>query len=141
MFMKKTRNSKGFTLAELLIVVAIIAVLAKLIFATIGMILSGQDIDTAVRGGAALAPIGEFSFIIAGLGISLGVMDSYLYPVIVAASILTIMITPVMIRQSDRIVEMITGVIPPVLRSTHPSGRSSSGTTFSRRRYTEAPCW
>ena len=96
--------------------IAIIAVLAKLIFATIGMILSGQDIDTAVRGGAALAPIGEFSFIIAGLGISLGVMDSYLYPVIVAASILTIMITPVMIRQSDRIVEMITGVIPPVLK-------------------------
>ena len=96
--------------------IAVIAVVAKLIFATIGMILSGQDIDTAVRGGAALAPIGEFSFIIAGLGISLGVMDSYLYPVIVASSILTIIFTPVMIKQSDRIVEAVYRAIPDKLR-------------------------
>lgn len=97
--------------------IAIIAVVAKLFFATIGMILSGQDIDTAVRGGASLAPIGEFSFIIASLGISLGVMDGYLYPVIVASSILTIIFTPVMIRQSDRIVAFITGIIPERLRN------------------------
>ena len=96
--------------------IAVIAVAAKLVFATFGMILSGQDIDTAVRGGAALAPIGEFSFIIASLGISLGVMEDYLYPVIVASSILTIIFTPVMIRQSDHIVVMITGLIPERLR-------------------------
>ena len=96
--------------------IAVIAVVAKLIFATIGMILSGQDIDTAVRGGAALAPIGEFSFIIAGLGISLGVMDNYLYPVIVAASILTIIFTPVMIKQSDRIVQAVYGAVPDKMR-------------------------
>ena len=96
--------------------IAVIAVAAKLIFATFGMILSGQDIDTAVRGGAALAPIGEFSFIIASLGISLGVMDEYLYPVIVAASILTIIFTPVMIKQSDRIVEAVYRAIPDNLR-------------------------
>ena len=96
--------------------IAVIAVAAKLIFATIGMILSGQDIDTAVRGGAALAPIGEFSFIIASLGISLGVMDEYLYPVIVAASILTIIFTPIMIKQSDRIVEAVYRIIPDNIR-------------------------
>ena len=96
--------------------IAIIAVVAKLIFATIGMILSGQDIDTAVRGGVALAPIGEFSFIIASLGITLGVMDDYLYPVIVASSILTIIFTPVMIRQSDRIVSAVMGAIPAKVR-------------------------
>ena len=92
--------------------IAIIAVVAKLIFATIGMILSGQDLDTAVRGGVALAPIGEFSFIIASLGITLGVMDSYLYPVIVASSILTIVFTPPLIKQSDRIVAAFTRMIP-----------------------------
>ncbi len=97
--------------------IAIIAVAAKLLFATVGMILSGQDIDTAVRGGAALAPIGEFSFIIASLGISLGVMEEYLYPVIVASSILTIIFTPVMIRQSDAIVAAITRIIPARVRS------------------------
>lgn len=96
--------------------IAIIAVVAKLIFATIGMILSGQDVDTAVRGGTALAPIGEFSFIIASLGISLGVMDDYLYPVIVASSILTIIFTPVLIRNSDAIVGMVSGLIPARLR-------------------------
>ena len=57
-----------------IIPIAIVAVAAKFVFAMIGMVLSGQDIDTSVRGGLALAPIGEFSFIIASLGISLGVM-------------------------------------------------------------------
>ena len=97
--------------------IAIVAVIAKLIFATIGMMLAGQDLETALRGGISLAPIGEFSFIIASLGISLGVMDDYLYPVIVAASILTIIFTPVLIRQQDRIVEAIEKALPEKLRS------------------------
>lgn len=96
--------------------IAIIAVIAKLIFATIGMMLSGQDMETSMKGGIALAPIGEFSFIIAGLGISLGVMDKYLYPVIVASSIITIILTPVLIKQSDRLVAAITSIIPEKLR-------------------------
>ncbi len=96
--------------------IAVIAVIAKLIFATIGMVLSGQDINTALRGGISLAPIGEFSFIIAGLGISLGVIDSYLYPVIVASSILTIIMTPILINRSDSIVALIRKVTPESLR-------------------------
>ena len=96
--------------------IAILAVVAKLIFATIGMILSGQDPETALRGGISLAPIGEFSFIIASLGISLGVMDSYLYPVIVAASILTIIITPVLIRNQDKIIKVIAKPVPAKLK-------------------------
>ena len=95
--------------------IAIVAVIAKLIFATIGMVLSGQDINTALRGGISLAPIGEFSFIIASLGISLGVIDSYLYPVIVAASILTIIMTPILINHSDNIVAIIRKVTPEKL--------------------------
>ena len=96
--------------------IAILAVVAKLVFATIGMMLSGQDLETSLRGGISLAPIGEFSFIIASLGISLGVMDGYLYPVIVAASILTIIATPVLIRQQDRIVSLIESAIPAKLK-------------------------
>lgn len=97
--------------------IAILAVVAKLIFATIGMLLSGQDLGSSLRGGISLAPIGEFSFIIASLGISLGVMDSYLYPVIVASSILTIIFTPVLIRQQDRIVGMIESAVPEKVRN------------------------
>ena len=99
-----------------IIPVAILAVVAKLIFATIGMILSGQSPETALRGGISLAPIGEFSFIIASLGISLGVMDSYLYPLIVAASILTIIITPVLIKNQDKIISLIARLIPDRVR-------------------------
>ena len=96
--------------------IAILAVIAKEIFATIGMMLSGQDIETSMKGGIALAPIGEFSFIIAGLGISLGVIDDYLYPVIVASSIITIIMTPILIKQSDKGVGLITSRIPEKLK-------------------------
>lgn len=96
--------------------IAILAVVAKLIFATIGMMLSGQGFETALRGGISLAPIGEFSFIIAALGISLGVMDDYLYPVIVAASILTIIATPVLIKQQDGIVSLIESAVPEKIK-------------------------
>ena len=96
----------------IIIPIAVIAVVAKLIFATCGMLLSGQSLDTAIRGGFALAPIGEFSFIIAGLGVSLGVMDEYLYPTIVAASILTIIATPVLIKRSETVALWIKNSLP-----------------------------
>ena len=92
--------------------IAIIAVLAKLVFATIGMLLSGQSLSTAVKSGFSLAPIGEFSFIIASLGISLGVMDGYLYPAIVAASILTTLLAPTLIRSSDKAVSLLKRILP-----------------------------
>lgn len=92
--------------------VAVIAVLAKFIFAPVGMVLSGQNLETSIKGGISLAPIGEFSFIIASLGISLGVMEDFLYPVIVAASILTIIFTPVLINQSDNAVAFVNRIMP-----------------------------
>ena len=99
-----------------IIPIAVVAVVAKLIFAAIGVLLSGQDEETAIRAGTSLAPIGEFSFIIASLGISLGVMDSYLYPVIVAASILTIIVTPLLIKHTDSIAKLLWKIAPEKLR-------------------------
>ena len=95
--------------------IAIIAVVAKLIFATLGMILSGQRMETALKSGFSLAPIGEFSYIIASLGISLGVMDEYLYPVIVAASILTTLITPTLIKNSGKVARFLRKHLPKKL--------------------------
>ena len=95
-----------------IIPIAIFAVIAKLIFAMIGMLLSGQDLETSIKAGVSLAPIGEFSFIIATLGISLDVIDEYLYPVIVSASILTIIVAPSLIKSSDRIVALFNRVLP-----------------------------
>lgn len=65
-----------------------------------------------MKSGFSLAPIGEFSFIIASLGISLGVMDAYLYPVIVSASILTTIITPALIRRSGSVSDWLLGRLP-----------------------------
>ena len=113
--------------------IAIIAVIAKQIFATIGMMLSGQDLETSLKGGVSLAPIGEFSFIIAGLGISLGVMDEYLYPVIVSASIITIIVTPVLIRQADKGIKTITSRLPERLMNRIDSYTSDDQTEEENR--------
>lgn len=109
-----------------IIPIALIAVIAKLVFATIGMILSGQSMDTAVKSGFSLAPIGEFSFIIASLGISLGVMDQYLYPVIVSAAVLTIFITPVLMKNAGRTAEFLEKHLPEKLMVTLRRYTSSS---------------
>jgi CPA2 family monovalent cation:H+ antiporter-2 len=66
--------------------------------ATTGVLLSGKPLKTAVQSGFCFCQIGEFSFIIAGLGLSYGVIDQNLYPIIVSVSILTTFVTPYMIK-------------------------------------------
>ena len=68
------------------------------IFGTISFMLGGQTLKSAIRCGFAMAQIGEFSFIIASLGLSLGVISKFLYPVVVAVSVITTFLTPYMIR-------------------------------------------
>lgn len=73
-------------------------ILGQGIFGTLSFLLGGQSLKTAMRCGFSLAQIGEFGFIIASLGLSLGVISSFLYPVVVAVSVLTTFLTPYMIR-------------------------------------------
>ena len=70
------------------------------IFGTFGFLLGGESLKSAVRCGFSMAQIGEFSFIIASLGLSLGVISDFLYPVVVAVSVITTFLTPYMIRLS-----------------------------------------
>src|SRR5574344_2864683 len=70
------------------------------IFGTAGFMLSGQPMKTAMRCGFSMAQIGEFAFIIASLGLSLGVIGRFLYPVVVAVSVITTFMTPYMIKAS-----------------------------------------
>lgn len=70
------------------------------IFGTIGFMLGGQSLKSAMRCGFSMAQIGEFSFIIASLGQSLGVTGHFLYPVVVAVSVITTFLTPYMIKLS-----------------------------------------
>ena len=65
---------------------------------TLGFMLGGESLKSAMRCGFSMSQIGEFSFIIASLGLSLGVISNFLYPVVVAVSVITTFLTPYMIR-------------------------------------------
>ena len=68
------------------------------VFGTFSFMLAGESLKSAMRCGFSMAQIGEFSFIIASLGLSLGVISDFLYPVVVAVSVTTTFLTPYMIR-------------------------------------------
>ncbi len=72
--------------------------LGQAIFGTFAFMLGGESLKSAMRCGFSMAQIGEFSFIIASLGLSLGVISDFLYPVVVAVSVITTFLTPYMIR-------------------------------------------
>jgi CPA2 family monovalent cation:H+ antiporter-2 len=71
------------------------------VFGSMGYMLSGQSLKTALQCGFSMTQIGEFAFIIASLGLSLGVISSFLYPVVVAVSVITTFLTPYMIRLAE----------------------------------------
>ena len=73
-------------------------IIGQSVFGTIAFMLGGESLKSAMRCGFSMAQIGEFSFIIASLGLSLGVISDFLYPVVVAVSVITTFLTPYMIR-------------------------------------------
>lgn len=81
-----------------ILVIALTIILFKPLSATIGILLSGRPLKGAIQSGFCFCQIGEFSFIIAGLGLSFKVIDPNLYPIIVSVSILTTFVTPYMIK-------------------------------------------
>ena len=81
-----------------ILVLTVTVMLGILFFSTSGAVLAGQGLDNAVHAGFSLAQLGEFSFIIAGLGVSLGVMRDFIYPVVITVSVITTFTTPYMIK-------------------------------------------
>lgn len=81
-----------------IIVITLAILIGQGLFGTLGYLLSGQSLKQAMRCGFSMAQIGEFAFIIASLGLSLGVIGDFLYPVVVAVSVITTFLTPYMIR-------------------------------------------
>ena len=73
-------------------------IVGQALFGTMGFMLSGQPLKTAMQCGFSMAQIGEFAFIIASLGLSLGVIGDFLYPVVVAVSVITTFLTPYMMK-------------------------------------------
>ena len=81
-----------------IVIITLAILLGQVIFGTGGVILSGQPLKVAMQCGFSLTQIGEFAFIIASLGVSLKVTSDFLYPIVVAVSVITTFLTPYMIR-------------------------------------------
>ena len=94
------------------IIIALTVMIVKTLSATFGMLISGRDIHTSFKAGFCFCQIGEFSFIIAALGLSFKVIDEYLYPIIVTVSIVTTFFTPYIMRIADPLYNWINPRIP-----------------------------
>ncbi|RZK49116.1 MAG: sodium:proton antiporter [Pedobacter sp.] len=116
-----------------IIVVTLATIFGKLLSSSLGALLSGQPLKTSVQAGMSLAQIGEFSFIIATLGVSLKVTSDFLYPIAVAASAITTFTTPYMIKVSEPFYLFLTRILPKRwLDSISRYSSSTEGiTTFS----------
>jgi CPA2 family monovalent cation:H+ antiporter-2 len=84
-----------------IMVLTLAVLIGQSLFGTLGVLLSGQPLKTAMQCGFSLTQIGEFAFIIASLGVSLHVTSHFLYPIVVAVSVITTFITPYMIRLAE----------------------------------------
>ncbi len=87
-----------------ILVITIAVIIGKVLTCSFGAFMGGNDTRTSLRVGMGLAQIGEFSFIIASLGVTLKVTSSFLYPIAVAVSVITTLLTPYLIRSADGLV-------------------------------------
>ena len=94
------------------IIVTILTLFGKFFSTTLGAILSGQPLKQSIQVGMSMAQIGEFAFIVATLGLSLGVISDFLFPVAVGASAITTFTTPYLIRASEPFYRIIERVLP-----------------------------
>lgn len=119
----------GYAVPIFLLVLAILA--GQAVFGTLGYLLGGQTLKNAMRCGFSMAQVGEFAFIIASLGLSLHVISDFLYPVVVAVSVITTFLTPYMIRAAEPCYDIVIRFLPKrwVRRLTHIQTGASPGNT------------
>ena len=101
-----------------ILVLVLTIIVGQVIFGTGGYLLSGQPLKVAMQCGFSMAQIGEFAFIIASLGVSLKVTADFLYPVVVAVSVITTFLTPYMIRLAIPAYNRIEPILPARLKQT-----------------------
>jgi CPA2 family monovalent cation:H+ antiporter-2 len=95
-----------------ILVLSLLVVVGKVVTCSFGTFVGGRDLRTSLCVGMGLAQIGEFSFIIAGVGASLQVTSDFLYPIAVAVSVITTLVTPYLIRATDPAVNWIDRTAP-----------------------------
>ena len=98
-------------------IITLATIFGKLTFSTLGMLLSGETLKTSMQGGFSLAQIGEFAFIIASLGQALNVTSAFLYPIVVAVSVITTFTTPFFVKLSEPAYNKLNTVLPPFVKT------------------------
>ena len=121
-----------------ILIIATVVVVGQVTSGTFGAFVAGHDKRVALRVGMGLAQIGEFSFIIASLGLSLKVTSEFLYPIAVAVSALTTLITPYLLKNSDRLVDWFDRAVPGPVKAwldlyTRWIGGLRKGSSFANR--------
>ena len=117
-----------------ILVIAAVVVIIKSSAATLGILLSGRPLRSAMQGGFCFCQIGEFSFIIAGLGLSFKVIHPSLYPIIVSVSILTTFITPYMIKAGLPAYEWVWPRLPNKLKQALERYSTSGRVTIHEKK-------
>jgi CPA2 family monovalent cation:H+ antiporter-2 len=94
-------------------ILVLVVILGKTTYVTMGAVISGQPLKKSLQAGMSLSQIGEFSFIIANLGLSLKVTSDFLYPIAVGVSVITTFTTPYMMKASEPLYEWLDAKFPP----------------------------
>ncbi len=98
-----------------ILILSAVVIVGMIIFGTVGMLATGQTLRVAMESGFSLTQIGEFAFIIASLGMSLGVLSPEIYPIVVAVSVITTFTTPYFIRMAEPAYNFVERHLPDSL--------------------------
>lgn len=118
--------------------ITLLVIVGQIIFASLGVVLSGQPLKTAMQAAFSLTQVGEFAFIIANFGTDKGVTEPFLYPVIVAVSVITTFLTPYTIRLAEPAYERVDKVIPrrwKLMLDAYGQSRSTQKETSLTQKY------
>lgn len=126
-----------------ILLLSVVVVVGMIVFGTFGMLITGQPLRIAMESGFSLTQIGEFAFIIATLGMSLGVLNHEIYPIVVAVSVITTFTTPYFIRMADPAYAALERHLPRRLRilvnrypaHTHKEGSAGRAWVALLKRY------
>ncbi|MDE5969728.1 MAG: cation:proton antiporter, partial [Muribaculaceae bacterium] len=110
-----------------------VVIVGMIVFGTAGMLVTGQTLRVALESGFSLTQIGEFAFIIASLGMSLGVLEPTIYPIVVAVSVITTFTTPYFIRLADPTYYLLEKIMPRRLRVIMEKYSTSASTSVAER--------
>ncbi|MDR0427938.1 MAG: cation:proton antiporter [Dysgonamonadaceae bacterium] len=116
-----------------ILILTAVVLIGRVIFATLGVMASGESLKIAGQSGFSLAQIGEFSFIIATLGMQLGVISDFIYPIIVAVSVITTFTTPYFIKASTPAHRFLEKIIPSGWEKVINGYAASSGENINRQ--------